>query len=62
MLGQGQSVGPRAMLEEPQDTQGLTTGQGKQSGKSCSLRPEFPGLPTLPWDTMLGEVAPVLMG
>lgn len=75
MLGQGQSVGPRAtpkdnMMEEPQDTQGLTTGQGKQPGKSCSLRPEFPRLPTLPtklpttlpWDTMLGEVVSVLMG
>lgn len=27
-----------------QDTQGLTTGQRKQPGKSCSLRPEFPDL------------------
>lgn len=32
------------MLEEPQDTQGLTTGQRKQPGKSCSLRPELPDL------------------
>lgn len=35
-------------MEEPQDTQGLATAQRKQPAKSCSLRPEFPRLPTLP--------------